>query len=174
MTQTLHLTATLGLARPMQRVTLFAALIALVIVAPHPVLAIRTEHNATPPMDRAEYDRLIAPYVAKARATYPTAKKRFLDGLPPRYTFAVWMRLYQKQEGKVVAFEDCFLSVERIVGGRIYGRLENKPQAVAGYSMGDHVVGPESEIRNWMIEHPNGFEEGNVVGKFLERHVKIR
>jgi hypothetical protein len=29
-----------------------------------------------------EYDKAIAPYVAKARATYPKAKKRFLAGLP--------------------------------------------------------------------------------------------
>ena len=33
----------------------------------------------------AAYDRAIAPYVAKARATYPGAKKRFLAGLPPGY-----------------------------------------------------------------------------------------
>jgi hypothetical protein len=41
------------------------------------------------------YDRAIAPYIAKARASYPSAKKRYLAGLPRDYTFAVWIRLYQ-------------------------------------------------------------------------------
>jgi hypothetical protein len=85
------------------------------------------------------------------------------------------LRLYEKDNSnKIVYFEDCFVSVERIANGRVYGRLENKPRMVHGHSLGERVVGEESEIRNWMIEHPDGYEEGNVVGKFLEKHVKIQ
>ena len=37
----------------------------------------------------AALERAIAPYVAKARETYPEAKKRYLAGLPPKHTFFV-------------------------------------------------------------------------------------
>ena len=37
--------------------------------------------NTTGPMSHEAYDQAIAPYVAKARATYPAAKKRYLAGL---------------------------------------------------------------------------------------------
>ena len=40
----------------------------------------------------AAYDRAIAPYIAKARATYPDAKRRFLVSLPPGYRFSVRVR----------------------------------------------------------------------------------
>ena len=141
----------------------------------HQAFAIRTDKNATVPMELAQYDHAIAPHVAQARATYPAAKKRFLAGLPRGYTFSVWLRLYEKdQSKKIIYFEDCFVSVVRIADGHIYGRLENKPRMVHGYSMGDRVVGEESEIRNWMIEHLDGTEEGNVVGKFLEKHYKLQ
>jgi hypothetical protein len=40
------------------------------------------------------YERAIAPYVAKARASYPSAKKRFQAGLPRGYTFAVVVWAY--------------------------------------------------------------------------------
>jgi uncharacterized protein YegJ (DUF2314 family) len=148
-------------------ITLFA----FTTLALQHALALRTKKNATVPMELQKYDRAIAPYVAQARATYPDAKKRFLAGLPRGYTFAVWLRLYEKdKQNRIIYFEDCFVSVERIAGGRFYGRLENKPTMVHGHSLGEKVSGEESEIRNWMIEHPDGSEEGNVVGKFLEKH----
>jgi hypothetical protein len=147
----------------------------LVAAALQHAAALRTEKNMTPPMELQEYDRAIAPYVAQARATYAAAKKRFLAGLPKGYTFAVWLRLYETdKQKKLLYFEDCFVSVERIAGRRVYGRLENKPRVVHGYSMGDRVVGDESEIRNWLIEHPDGHEEGNVVGKFLEKNYRLQ
>src|ERR1700730_18249567 len=52
------------------------------------------------------YDRDREPYVAQALATYPAAKKRFLAGLPPNHTFAVWIRLWQKDDqGRRLAHE---------------------------------------------------------------------
>jgi hypothetical protein len=63
----------------------------------------------------AAYDRAIAPYVAKARATYPDAKKRFLAGLPAGYRFSVRVPL-SDPDGKR---EDSFVAVEKISGGKI-------------------------------------------------------
>ena len=34
------------------------------------------------------------------------------------------------------------------------------------------VMFPESELVDWVITHPDGIEEGNVVGKFLDEWQK--
>ncbi len=117
-------------------------------------------------------DRLIAPSVAKARATYPAARKRFIAGLPPGYKFAVWVRLYDKnyQGRKIAAAEDIFLDVERIAEGRVYGRIHNQPLVVTKYRVGERASAPEVEIRNWVIVRPDHSEEGNFVGKFLDHY----
>jgi uncharacterized protein YegJ (DUF2314 family) len=129
------------------------------------------EGNTSPIVKLAEMDRLTAPYVAKARATYPAAKKRFLAGLPQGHKFIVMFRFSQrdKRTGEAVA-EDMLVQVERIEKGRIIGRLANAPVLVRNIKYGDTVSRPEPEITNWLIEHPDRSEEGNFVGKFLEKH----
>src|SRR5206468_8136853 len=121
----------------------------------------------TGPVDGAAYDRAIAPYVAKARATYPGAKKRFLRGLPPKYTFSVWIRLWQKDKQNRMHAEDVFVVVDTIKDGKVTGRIANIPENVTNYRQGQRISTPESEIRNWVIVRPDGSEEGNFVGKFL-------
>jgi uncharacterized protein YegJ (DUF2314 family) len=115
------------------------------------------------------YIRAIAPYVAKARASYPAAKKRFLAGLPPHYTFAVWVRLYQRDEKtREQRYEDVFVGVKAIKSGTVYGWINSKPVAITTHRQGEQIQFPESEVMNWLIVHPDGTEEGNVVGKFLD------
>src|SRR5438270_12177964 len=67
----------------------------------------------------AAYDRAIAPYIAKARATYPDAKRRFLAGLPRGYRFSVRVPLFDA-DGKR---EDSFIAVEKISDGKITGTI---------------------------------------------------
>jgi uncharacterized protein YegJ (DUF2314 family) len=133
------------------------------------------EGNTTPIRRLEEIERLAAPYITKARATYPAAKKRFLAGLPPGHKFVVGLRFFQRDEraGKVVV-EEMLVQVERIEKGRIIGRLANAPVVVRNIKYGDTVSRPESEITNWLIEHPDRSEEGNYVGKFLEKHYKLK
>jgi uncharacterized protein YegJ (DUF2314 family) len=115
------------------------------------------------------YDRAIAPYVAKARASYPSAKKRYLAGLPPGYTFAVWIRLYQNDEKtRENRHEDVFVVVEQIKNGTIYGWINNKLDLLTNYQKGERIQFPESDVKSWVIVRPDGSEEGNDVGKFLE------
>jgi uncharacterized protein YegJ (DUF2314 family) len=129
----------------------------------------------TGPVDGAAYDRAIAPYVAKARASYPAAKKRFLAGLPRGYTFSVWIRLVQlPTKGQRGRFEDVFVLVDAIKGNKVTGRIANIPDNVTNYREGQRISVSESEIRNWVIVRPDGSEEGNVVGKFLESESKRR
>jgi len=114
----------------------------------------------------AAYDRAIAPYVAKARATYPDAKKRFLAGLPPGYRFSVRVPL-KDPDGKR---EDSFIAVEKISGGNITGTIASRLTLVSHYKTGQRITVPETKIDNWVIVRPDGVEEGNPVGKFLDTY----
>jgi hypothetical protein len=120
------------------------------------------------------YDKAIAPYIAKARATYPAAKKRFLEGLPPGYLFSVWIRLTQndKKSGRL-RYEDVFVAVDSIRNGIVRGRINNKILLLTNHKEGEWISIPESEIKNWLILRPDGVEEGNPVGKFMD-HYKPR
>jgi hypothetical protein len=114
----------------------------------------------------AAYDRAIAPYVAKARATYPDAKKRFLAGLPPGYRFSVRVPL-SDPDGKR---EDSFIAVEKISGDEITGTIQSQLTVVSHYKTGQRITVPELQIDNWVIVRPDGTEEGNAVGKFLDHY----
>lgn len=116
---------------------------------------------------QAAYDKAIAPYVAKARASYPSAKKRFLDGLPQGYRFSVRVRLRDKDGSR---FEDSFVRVEKISNDRITGLIENELRTVKQFKTGQRITIPESKIDNWVIVRPDGTEEGNYVGKFLDHY----
>ena len=132
----------------------------------------QTEKNA--PVDKqfkatkehlAEYDKAIAPYVTKARATYPAAKARFLAGLPPGYTFSVRARLFDPNGHR----EDSFVTVRKISGAEITGIL-GQVDILHSYKTGQTITVKESEIDNWVIQRPDGSEEGNYVGKFLDHY----
>ena len=112
-----------------------------------------------------EYDKAIAPYVSKARATYPAAKARFLTGLPPGYSFSVRVRLRDSNGQR----EDSFLTVTKISGDKITGRLETV-SLLRNYKTGQTITVKESEIDNWLFVRPDGTEEGNYVGKFLDHY----
>lgn len=106
----------------------------------------------------------IAPYIAQARASWPDAKARFLAGLPAgQRLFAT--TLLQDADGKV---EQVFVYVRDIRDGRIEGRIASDIMVVRGYRAGDAVTVDEASLRDWTITHPDGAEEGNVVGKFLD------
>lgn len=114
-------------------------------------------------------EKAIAPYVAKARTTYPAAKKRFLAGLPANYLFTVWLPFNEndKKTGEDRR-EYAFVIVDKISNGKVYGRINNKLLSLKTYHYGDHVQFPESRILNWTIVRPDGSEEGNYVGNFLD------
>jgi uncharacterized protein YegJ (DUF2314 family) len=124
--------------------------------------------RAIPMKDRAlaAYKKAIAPYVAEARATFPAAKKRFLAGLPTGNVFSVRVPLIES-DGKR---EDAFIKVETIMDGKITGTIESELSLVTTFKQGERITFPESDIDNWVIVRPDGTEEGNVVGKFLDTY----
>jgi hypothetical protein len=115
-----------------------------------------------------EYRAAIAPYVAKARQTYPAAKKRYLAGLPRGQTFFVVTNLHDKTG----LTEQVFVAVTGVRDAQITGRIATDNLTVTGYKKGDPYSFPESDMIDWLITHPDGTEEGNVVGKFLDQRGK--
>lgn len=103
------------------------------------------------------------PYIEQAKKTYPDAKKRFLAGLPPKHVFFVTTQL---KDGKKV--EQVFIAVTAIKDGKISGQIQTEIQVVTNYKNGDAYTFPETEMVDWLISKPDGTEEGNVVGKFLD------
>jgi len=117
------------------------------------------------PEQMAAYDKAIVPYVAKARATYPAAKAKFLAGLPPGYSFSVRVRLRDPNGQR----EDSFMTVKKINGDKITGVL-GTVDILHSYKTGQTITVKESDIDNWVIVRPDGSEEGNYVGKFLDHY----
>ena len=148
-----------------------------VLGAPTAVVAQRpVELAPNAPQDRpvtttehCQYDalyRAIAPLVAQARSTYPEAKRRFETGLPPGQSFVVTVELLDSLSRR----EQVFVAVDSIVGDTIAGRIWSPVQVVRGYRYRQPYRFPESDLRDWLISRPDGSEEGNVVGKFLDTY----
>ncbi|MES2521715.1 MAG: hypothetical protein V4617_03370 [Gemmatimonadota bacterium] len=110
--------------------------------------------------------RATAPLVEQARASYPAARTRFLAGLPPRHTFFV-TTLLRDAAGRT---EQVFVVADSIRDGHIAGRIWSQIAVVAGYRLGQPYRFAETALLDWMIARPDGSEEGNVVGKFLDTY----
>lgn len=117
-------------------------------------------------MDEKKFDEAIKSYVEQARKTYAEVRARFLAGLPSRHVFFVTARLHDSA-GR---WEQVFIEVKEISDGKIKGLIANDIANVAGYKLGDSYTFPESELLDWTISKPDGTEEGNVVGKFLDTY----
>jgi hypothetical protein len=110
--------------------------------------------------------------VAKAKKTYPAAKKRFLAGLPPGWRFCVACRLFDNDDDRAKGFpyEDVLVAVDSIKDGTVHGRIANKLELLTNYHYKQAITFRESEVMNWLFERPDGSEEGNILGKFLDHY----
>jgi uncharacterized protein YegJ (DUF2314 family) len=115
---------------------------------------------------RNAYEQAIAAYVAQAKQTWPDAKRRYLAGLPARQVFFVTTQLRDGQ-GR---YEVAFIRVRSIKGGVISGIISSEMQLVRTHKMGESYSFREEDLLDWMIANPDGSEEGNVVGKFLDTY----
>ena len=104
--------------------------------------------------------------VAGARRTYPAAKQRFIAGLPPRQTFFITVRI----DDSLAHHEQVFIAVDSVAGDRIVGRIASEIGLVRGYRAGQRYVSHETDVVDWLISKPDGSEEGNAVGKFLDTY----
>jgi len=131
----------------------------------------QSQGNNTPPKDVAmkatvNLEQRTQPYVNLAKTTYPAAKQRYLQGLPAGHRFSVVTRFYGK-DGK---YEQVFVSVNKIAGQTVYGQIASETTHIKTLKRGDAVSFPEGAILDWCILDPQGNEEGNYVGKFLDAY----
>jgi hypothetical protein len=126
--------------------------------------------NATLHCQLAAMKRSIAPLSAAARASFPTARERFERGLPPRHTFFVstWLRDSAGHE------ELVFVAVDSVTGtgdaARIAGRIWSDVQLIRGYAARQPYTFAVMDLVDWTIARPDGSEEGNEVGKFMDTY----
>lgn len=116
------------------------------------------------------FDKATAALTAKARATYPDAKKKFLGGLPPGYIFYVRVRL-KDPDGKI---EDVFAKVEGFDALIINTTIASDLGMVTTYKKGQAYKIKENDILDWTIERADGSEEGNLIGKYMDAHPEQR
>jgi hypothetical protein len=114
----------------------------------------------------ATFEAAIAPHIEEAKRTYPDAKRKFVAGLPEGQSFFVTTRLYDGTG----AFEQVFIAVRNIEDGVVHGKIWSEINTVQGYRFGDAYRFPESGLLDWLITHPDGSEEGNFIGKFLDSY----
>jgi hypothetical protein len=147
--------------------------VATVVIAQQPKPEVYVAPNA--PKDKpvdvqdaqvARFEAAIKPYIEKARSTYPEAKARYLNGLPPKHSFFITTRIHDSSK----RFEQVFIAVQQIKDGRVTGFIASDVRLVSGYQAGDEYSFPESELIDWTISKPDGTEEGNFVGNFLDTY----
>jgi len=110
--------------------------------------------------------KAMEPFVAQARATFPAAKRRYLAGLPAKTTFFVTTRV-RDDSGR---FEQVFVAVDSVTNIGISGRIWSEVNLVSGFRLRQPYSVPDSEVVDWMFSRPDGSEDGNVVGKFLDAY----
>ncbi len=111
-----------------------------------------------------DYRTTIAPYVQQSRLTYPEAKRRFLQGLPPNQAFYA-ATMVQDDTGTT---EQIFVAVSSINNGLITGQIVTRVVGVSGRHRGEIYTFSESDLVDWVISHSGGAEEGHFVGRFLK------
>jgi uncharacterized protein YegJ (DUF2314 family) len=113
-----------------------------------------------------KFEEAIAPYVAKARTTLPDTKKRFTQGLNKGEVLFVTTRLHDA-DGK---YEQVFVEVKSWKDKTITGLLATNPGLIKGHKAGEKMVVEEVDVYDWTISKPDGTEEGNFVGNFLDTY----
>jgi hypothetical protein len=115
--------------------------------------------------------RAIAPLSAAGRASFPAARERFERGLPKGETFFVSTWLHDSAGRE----ELVFVAVDSVTGAKdatqIAGRIWSAVELVRGYRYRQPYTFAIGNLVDWMIAKPDGSEEGNEVGKFMDTYV---
>ena len=102
--------------------------------------------------------------VDHAHRTFPAARERFQEGLPAGHRFYVTMRL----RDTVGRMEQVFMAVDSLTDARLYGSVASQIGLIQGYQYGQRITVPTDSILDWLISRPDGTEEGNFVGNYLD------
>lgn len=113
-----------------------------------------------------EMSKRIAPYIEKAKATFPAVKKKYIAGdyVREKRELDVQIDLVDKDGTK----EMVFIVVIQCLGNRFQGIVANEIQFLKEYHKGDTVSFVQDQVKNWVVVDSKGNEEGNFVGKAIE------
>ena len=113
-----------------------------------------------------EMSKLIAPYIEKARATFPEVKKKYIAGdyVREKRQLDVQIELTDKNGDR----EMVFIVVTQCLGNRFQGIIVNDIQLLKEYKNGDTLSFSQDQVKNWVVVDSKGNEEGNFVGKAIE------
>lgn len=113
-----------------------------------------------------KFEDAIGPYVNKAKLTLPYAKKRYQKGLTKGEVFFITMKLYDPDRH----YETVFVRVRSWEGDKIKGVLSSDLVLLKKHKNGEEVACLERDVLDWTISKPDGTEEGNFAGKFLDTY----
>lgn len=113
-----------------------------------------------------DMEKLIAPYIEKAKSTFPAVKKKYIAGdyVREKRELDVQIELTDKDGTK----EMVFVYVTQCLGNRFQGIVTNDIQFLKEYKKGDEVSFTQDQVKNWVVVDSLGNEEGNFVGKAIE------
>jgi hypothetical protein len=104
------------------------------------------------------------PLTIRAQASLPDAIRRFAAGLAPNHYFSVTIRLYDRTGRE----ENVFVGVQGLRGDTLVGHLNSEIRVVTGFQRGMRVLVLPDAVLDWTILRPDGSEEGNLIGKWID------
>lgn len=133
-------------------------------------------HNTIPPYVRLKdvdcIDRVfdtdgmqVENFAALAQKLLPGFKDRFLKGLPEGHTLYVTV-VFKNDIGEG---ENAFIRVDRWEGKQIYGTIATMLRIIPQHSPGESITISDEQAIDWTLVRPDGSEEGNFVGKYIEQ-----
>lgn len=134
------------------------------VAADDPFLAENAPKDCSAAMTSESLAEVVEKLAPSALKTWPAAKERFLDGLPERHSLFVTV-LVSEPDGRS---EYLFVAVDEIVGDQIHGRVWNDVKVVRSLHFRAPIEIPEDAISDWLITKPDGSEDGNLVGKYID------
>jgi hypothetical protein len=134
------------------------------IAAGDPFLAQNAPEDCNAEMTAESLNDVVEKLSPAALQTWPAAKKRFLDGLPERHSLFVTLLVSEPDTGS----EYLFIAVDKIVDDKIRGRVWNEVHVVKSLYYRASIEIPEGAISDWLISKPDGSEDGNIVGKYID------
>lgn len=127
------------------------------------------QSNAGPPPDRVvavrdkDIGTIVKELTEKSRQSLPGVKARYLKGLPSGQFLYVMSPI---SNGSGVP-EYIFVKVTSWNDDKIIGTISNEVKT-QGYKDGDKIKLLEKDVKDWTIVHPDGSEEGNLIGKYMD------
>lgn len=67
------------------------------------------------------------------------------------------------------------MTVDSVRGDSIHGHIDSNLDFVRGYRVGQPIVLSTDAVLDWTVSRPDGTEEGNRIGKYLDKlHARLQ